>query len=307
MGKWSVVVPTCRPESYARFVEAWTPLFEKHNVNLIPVWDIDGKRDPEMPWFIPTGTDMIRSWGFYKAWQGGSEYTLTLDDDVVPLGDPFAAYEREFEFGAVCSPYLSVGAFTSSHLQMRGFPYLDRKPAKVAIQYGGWHGILDYDAPTQLVCAPEEEVFTGLIIPVPRGVPVTTCIMNCAFRTEYAPIMWQLPMLDGKYNRFGDIWSGLIQKKVLDWLGEVMLINGNASVRHERASNAFANLEREAPGAEINEALWERLRVSFLGKTPPPIRVLYRFITNSVAMAFPGEYRQHFVKSRDAWLELFGW
>ena len=37
--KLVVVTPTNRPESHAQFVKAWTPLFEKHKVTLITVWD----------------------------------------------------------------------------------------------------------------------------------------------------------------------------------------------------------------------------------------------------------------------------
>lgn len=309
-----MVVPTNRPEQYKTFYQAWKPLFEKHDVRLIPVFD-EPKTWAKLPWFIPRRTDMIRSWGFYEAWKAGSEFTLTLDDDVLPLFDPFVAYEHEFEHGSVCSPYFSVGSLTTSSLQMRGFPYGDRQRAEVAVQYGGWSGVLDYDAATQLVNTPSgDESFSSVVIPVPRGTPATTCIMNCAFRTELAPIMWQLPMLDGKYNRFGDIWSGLLQKKVLDSVGEVMLINGKASVRHERASNSFTNLEREAPGAEINEHLWGIVDWAIAANSfsctqvhQIPVVNYYRLVTQGVANAFPEDYAQKFLMARDEWLELFGW
>jgi hypothetical protein len=83
--------------------------------------------------------------------------------------------------------------------------------------------------------------------------------MNCAFRRDVTPIMWQLPLLEGRYNRWGDIWSGLIQKRVLDAVGQVMVINGRASVVHQRASDPHANLEREAPGVPFNETLWRSI------------------------------------------------
>lgn len=311
---WSVVVPTCREDLYAEFVTSWTPLFEKHNVDLIPVWDIDGKRD-DMPWFIPTGTDMIRSWGIYKAWQKGSTYTLTLDDDVRPSRfDPFDEYEAAFDHGAVCSPYFSVGQLTESPYEMRGFPYKDRKTAEVVVQYGGWSGTLDYDAATQITTNPGWEAFSPHVVTIPRGTPVTTCIMNAAWRTEYAPIMWQLPMLDGKYNRFGDIWSGLIQKKVLDMIGSVMLINGRASVRHDRASDPIKNLAREVPGIEINESLWgvlgwhEQMQAarSFSVRDDTHLReIQYRIVATWAAEAFPDDYRDYFLKAVDGWLALF--
>src|ERR1044072_5911553 len=84
--------------------------------------------------------------------------------------------------------------------------------------------------------------------------------MNCAWRTAYAPIMWQLPLVDGKYNRFGDIWSALFPKRTPDLYGVGMVVNGQATVTHERAADPIENLEREAPGVRINEEMWALLQ-----------------------------------------------
>lgn len=247
---------------------------------------------------------MIRSWGIYKAWGSGSEYTLSLDDDVRPHTDIFQAYEDVFERGAPVSQYLDVGALTTFDGQLRGFPFKDRAKKEVAIQYGGWHGVLDYDAPTQIAGVNAQEWFESVVLPVPKGVPVTGCIMNAAWRTKYAPIMWQLPMLDGKYNRFGDIWSGLLQKKVCDVLNVAMVVNGVASVRHERASDPQTNLQRETPGIPLNEDLWNALEGEW-GEMIP----VYRSYTDSAIEFFQRhnmDYARHFSLARDAWLRLFG-
>ena len=250
---------------------------------------------PDIPDFIPRKTDMIRSWGIYQAWKSGTTYTLSLDDDVRPDGDLFAAYEEVFDAGAVCSPYLDVGALTSFDGQLRGFPYRDREPAEVAVQYGGWQGVLDFDAQTQLDRQPgADHRFAPIVLPVPRGAAVTGCIMNCAWRTSYARLMWQLPLYEGRYNRFGDIWSGLFQKKVLDQLGKVMVINGKASVLHKRASDPHANLERERPGIPLNEDLWARL-----------VSPRYESDPHSFFFVRDKPYADHFRKCREQWLNLF--
>lgn len=313
---WSVVVPTNRPEQFLRFLQAWEQQFRKHHVYLIVVQDRHG-HDPETlmsvtdsgiegevhHWgtvkasFVPRCTDMVRSWGIYRAWRHGTRYTLTLDDDVRPDGDVFAAYERVFREGAPCSPYLDVGSLTTFGRPLRGFPFGDRARAEVVVQYGGWDGVLDYDAPTQLAGVNAGEVFHPVVVPVPVGVPVTGCIMNAAWRTSYAQIMWQLPLHDGKYNRFGDIWAGLFAKKVLDGEGKVMVVNGEATVRHERASDPLKNLEREAPGIPVNEELWGALDTGD-----------YQTVTDSAFehfKAFDHEYALHFRKARDEWVRLF--
>ena len=171
MKTWSVVCPTNRPELHIKFLEYWDELFTKHDVHLVIMQDLP-KDDPELAkvvkekkyevtllnWthvkakHIPKQTDMVRSWAMYYVWKNGlSEYVMTLDDDTKPLyNDIFEEYEREFEKGAVLSEFFDVGALTSSGLQMRGFPYPDRKRVPVGVQYGGWSGVLDYDAATQL-------------------------------------------------------------------------------------------------------------------------------------------------------------
>lgn len=260
---WAVVVPSNRPDRLEDFLTAWSPVFDRRKVELFIVRD-----EPEtwatLPDWVPRRSDMIRSWGFLQAYRTDVDYVLTLDDDVRPISsqngaDIFDHYEKVFTAGAPLSPYLDVGALTTAGVQMRGFPYRDRMPAPVAVQYGGWHGVMDYDARTQLAGAPNSARFSDVVLPVPLGAAATCCIMNCAFRRDMTPIMWQLPLVDGRYNRWGDIWSGLIQKRVLDSWHEAMIINGAASVLHERASDPQANLERETPGIPFNEDLWPRI------------------------------------------------
>lgn len=330
MSRWSVVVPTVRPEKFEGFVEAWRALFEKHDVRLIVVNDAP-ELDPKiedaasslklssitlldhssLDWFVPRGTDMIRSIGIYRAWEEGRDFTLTLDDDVIPTrADTFEAYEKVFEAGAPVSSYLSVGALTNAGVEMRGFPFTDRTPREVAVQYGGWLGVLDLDAPTQLLGG-EGDMFWPVVMPVPRGAVTTCCIMNAAWRTKYAPIMWQLPMLEGRYNRFGDIWSGLFIKHTLDHLNRAMVLNGRAVVHHDRASDPLKNLERELPGIPVNEKLNDYLSLPGLSiplSACDDLERTYRFVTNYAGThfkTFDREYAAHFLKARDAWLALF--
>lgn len=241
---------------------------------------------------------MIRSWGFYRAYLKGTDYVLTLDDDVRPDWDIISEYEKEFQTGRPLSEYLSVGSLTDSGLEMRGFPYTDRLLVSVAVQYGGWNGVLDYDAATQLANPRLYQKFEKVNVPVPKGAAFTGCIMNCAFKREMVPYMWQLPLFEGRYNRVGDIWSGLFAKKTLDHFGmNTIVINGKASVSHQRKSDPYRNLEREAPSAYLNDYLWENLESGS-----------YKTVTDSAARFFEKtdpEYARYFRYCRDEWLKLF--
>jgi hypothetical protein len=342
MTKWTVIVPSNRPEEMQKFLHAWASIFFKHNIKLVIMWDLPeipanindhfGEETTFLCWkdvedsglsYIPRKTDMIRSFAFWWAYNNtDAKYFLTLDDDVRPLdwskwidsadgkhpsvGDIFEEYEKVFIEGEHLSEYFSVARMTTTPMrtEMRGYPYKDRVVRPVAVQYGGWWGTLDYDAATQLSEPREPQQFALQTMPVPKGAACTCCIMNCAWQRKYTPIMWQLPMLDGRYNRVGDIWSGLFIKKTLDSVGAVMVINGKASVLHERASNPYNSLVKEAPSVWINDNLWEAI------SEPPPsscgehFEVVYWWFTESAIEYFEKhdkEYADHFRKARDEW------
>lgn len=322
---WSVVVPTNRPRRFVGFMRAWGELFARHDVHLFVMQDLPSG-DPAIHgalgqvshpvtalcWeevgltTIPRHTDMIRSWAFYEAWRcNPNGLTLTLDDDVLPVGDVFAEYEQTFDRGAVVSEFLDVGALTTSGLQMRGFPTRDRQPRTVAVQYGGWDGCLDLAAATRR----EHPDLTGaafaeIAVPVPKGAAATCCMMNCAFRTAITPIMWQLPLLDGRYNRIGDIWSGLFIKRALDAGGQAMVINGRAKVLHEQASDLTRSLSDEAASVELNDLMWDALPEVVGGS----MLDAYIEVTDRAAALLAKSdvaYSDHFVQARDDWLRLF--
>lgn len=57
-------------------------------------------------------------------------------------------------------------------------------------------------------------------------------------------------------DRFADIWLGIVSKRIIDENGWAV-VTGYARVRHERASNVFKNLQKEALGIELNEGFWK--------------------------------------------------
>lgn len=308
---WAVVVPSNRTDRLREFIQAWREPFAEARAHLIVVWD--GPDPPatvgtvlawgDIPEFIPRRTDMIRSAGIWEAWRRGYEFTASLDDDVLPTTDLFGEYEKAFNTPLPLSSHLDVGGLTSSGQRMRGFPYRARH-CEVAIQYGGWAGTLDLDAATQLTTPTLDETFAPVVLPVPAGVPVTTCAMNMAWRRDMAPLMWQLPLHEGRYARMGDIWAGLIQKRVLDALGLVMVVNGRALVRHDRASDPFVNLEREAPGMGLNENMWLALTNPQAGSVSGAFRQVTDSLARYVSETNP-KYAEHFTWARDQWLALF--
>ena len=217
-----------------------------------------------------------------------------------------------FAAGAPVSPWLSVGAWTGTGLEVRGFPHADVPRRAVAVQYGGWWGVPDLDGVTQRAHPSGEATFAPFVLPVPVGVPLTCCAMNFAFRADFAIATWQLPVVDGRYDRWCDIWSGLVQKRVADACGLAVVVNGAASVRHTRASDTETNIRKEAPGYHIHAGLWEALDVLRPGH--PDVSRLsvtdtWMVATTQLAAHVErrgdAEWADRMLADRDAWAALF--
>lgn len=179
----AISIPTIRPERYKEFLEAWTPLFEKHNVELFTVWD--GK-DPVVQ--INNGKGRlsvkdimgkysgaivnlnggIRNLGFAAAHRFSKpDIYITLDDDETPVGDTIQDHIDALNMKVPVSWLSTYSEY------MRGFPYLIRDEAQVVLSHGTWNGFMDWDAPTQLVLG-NREAFP-YIGPIPKGIYYPMC------------------------------------------------------------------------------------------------------------------------------------
>lgn len=272
----SVVVPTMesREEVYEKFLEAWEPLFSKHEVILVTVYDGDEPklsykpfnyytivdREPKEPTIEFSGdgskkvlntlifnkNDGVRNYGFYfLARYYKPDIIITLDDDTLPLGDTIQDHLDAL------NRKVPITWMNTASEYMRGFPYNKREEAEVVLSHGVWQGVADWDAPTQLVKGNRPvDFYKGVI---PKGVFYPMCGMNIAFKRCMLPYMYYAPMGPKVgLDRFADIWAGIESKKIIDennWA----VVTGYATVRHERASNVWKNLQKEAKGLEMNE------------------------------------------------------
>lgn len=261
----AVVVPTIRPEQYKVFEAMWQELFERHQIKLLTVWDgdnphveVDGHeftpsdimgKDADL---IYNKNDGVRNLGFAFIAKAlpEIEYVITLDDDLSPIGDTIQDHIDALE-QRVSINWMS----TLVDDYPRGVPYNTRKESPVAISHGIWEGVKDWDAPTQLVRGnPAVNFYKGVI---PKGALFPMCGMNLAFKREMLPYMYFAPMgYRVGMDRFADIWMGIRAKKICD-INNWAVVTGYASVLHDRASNVFTNLKKEAKGIELNETFWQ--------------------------------------------------
>jgi len=266
MKEIAIVIPTIRPDSFKKFVKAWKPLFKKHKAEVIAV--IDGDKPylehlTENSIYNPreimgkyadlifNKNDGVRNLGFaYVArFMPEIDIIMTLDDDVRPCGDTIQDHLNALD------KKVPVSWLATASEYMRGFPYGIREEAEVVLSHGVWEGVKDYDAPTQLVKGnPEASFYQGVI---PKGIYYSMCGMNIAFKRKLLPYMYFAPMgYRVGLDRFADIWAGITSKRIIDKRGWAV-VTGYAKVKHEKASNVYRNLVKEALGIDLNEGFWQ--------------------------------------------------
>lgn len=275
MPKIAVVVPTIRYETkFLDFLGVWEELFEKHKVELVVVldgdipvishrsyedsfyrygWDASDILDEDKA-LILHHTASVRNLGFayVQRFLPEVEVILSLDDDLKPVNDPIQDHLDALNRNVPVSWMSTLVDFYP-----RGFPYGVREEAEVVLSHGVWEGVLDLDAPTQLVYGTEKKAafYRG---PIPKFVHVPLSSMNIAFKRKALPYIFHAPMNLQTWgmDRFDDIWGLLDGKLEMDSLGWAT-VSGYSIVYHERASDPFVNLTKEAKGLVFNERYWQ--------------------------------------------------
>lgn len=258
----AVVIPSCRPESYEQFLLRWNEQFLEHNVDIILVQDGDTPTiylngiQQDFAYnadLIPNRCAGVRNMGFQFIAERmpAIEYIVSLDDDMSPDGDTIGDHIRTL------NTYLPISWFSTMLGEYpRGYPYAVRNEAPVILSHGIWKKNPDWDAPTQLLNGNKDHTayYKGAI---PKHAFFPFCGMNVAFRRKALPYVYYAPVNTFKgAERFDDIYAGIAFKPDFD-TNNWAVATGYASCIHERESNVFINLEKEAVGIRYNEDYWK--------------------------------------------------
>ncbi len=310
-----IVVPTIRENCITEFLEAWKDQFKNYTVIVVEdnpektfnikynnvihyCWvDIDNELG-ENSWIIPRRTDCVRSFGYYKAYKMGADVIITLDDDCFPINDTFIeTHLSRLQHG-------NENAWESSleNIIPRGVPYYNlSRRNNCMLNHGLWDGVSDYDAVTQLVVERVKTEPVWIDKTIPKGKYFPMCGMNIAWRKELTPAMYFLLMgKNYEYDRFGDIWCGVIAKKINDHL-DYAVNSGSPAILHKRASNVWQNLRKELPGLPINEEFWQK--VDRLKLTADNVKDCYLEIAENLNIE--GEYWEKLKNAMKIWANLF--
>lgn len=291
-----LVVPTNCESNIKQFIERWEVIGIFDEVDLIIIEDNPVKtfsnarinyhyswEDIELQlngysWIIPRRSSAIRSFGYWAAWKLKYKYILTLDDICYPPLE---------EDGVV---YPTAAAFIGQHLKYickrtkwfntlnsakpRGIPFYNLgENTSGVLNHGLWTNVLDYDTPFQLA-NPTNEEFSFDNRVVPNGVYFPMSGMNMMWKAKVTVLMYHLlmgyklekdpaspggsvPTLEKlPFDNFGDIFCGVILKKICDIIGYTVT-TGMPYARRECVNNPLTNLKNEANAIEVNERFWK--------------------------------------------------
>ena len=332
-----VCIPTVRVEAIVRFMEQWAESFQHSLDSGFQIFVFVHEDAPtaqayiadissatvrhtchtdlesellEKQWIIPRGSGACRSFPMYLAWKAGCEFIITLDDDCFPLKEDSTIFFEEH----LNSFQLDQWFRTIDGLNPRGIPYGDRGILPVLLNHGVWCGVPDLDGPTSLFYKNRSDqviLRSGKEV-IPPGMFFPLCAMNVCYHRLAIPAAYNLLMgfNDYGFDRFDDIWSGLLLKKIADHLG-YYITNGRPFVVHSKASNPFENNRKESLGIHVHEFFWKHIAVAPLnGKNIIECYGQMAEWVKQFPVYFPeapdqGDYFERLGKAMNEWLSLF--
>jgi len=233
---------------------------------------------------VPWNTDNRRNVGFLRAWQGGADVMISIDDDnycradsdfvgahaIVGRPDPHAACVQGAPWFNACS---LIEFDTRAPVFPRGYPYAARQQPvtataasspdaarrRVALNAGLWLDDPDVDAITRLALAPRGlRARPGAVLLAPETwSPINT--QNTALVRDALPAYYYVRMgfaLRGmRIDRFGDILSGYFVQKCAKHLGWTVRFGDPVADHRRTPHNLLKDLYHELAGIALIEDL----------------------------------------------------
>jgi len=296
------------------------------------------KNFPKLAEIIPYNTDNRRNIGFLMAKERGAEMLISTDDDNFPLIDhdfvgshlKMISQAGDYEITSSDNKWFNIcdlmGNNKNETIFARGFPYRIRKKydqaqikkekkagIRIMLNQGLWEKDPDVDAITRIERNVQMTNLKGsAVLGLGTFSPINS--QNTALHIDLLPAYYFVIMntvIDGlKIDRYGDIWSGLFTKKVMDAMG-VYASFGEPLVDHRRNDhNLFNDLKGELNGIIYTERISEFLEnVQLQGSSASE---LYADLSNKLkdfvdGEASFGEDFKNYIKklhySQHIWLE----
>jgi len=232
---------------------------------------------------MPENSPRRRNFGYLRAIELGSDYTIVIDDDNLPSmeHDWFKWHLYSFKdkrFRVVSSANRIVNpmrllrryAFIT---YSRGYPiseifsdtflpsYTENNNRKVMLNLGLWLDKPDVDAYTNIIypdLITTNLLFHGFALDRDNYIPINT--QNTAFKKEISPIFWNLyqeKLYDIPSDRYDDIWTGLFVNRLINKLNHTITFGQPCSIHKRNVHDFNKDLMVEFTGICMNSKMWE--------------------------------------------------
>lgn len=292
--------------------------------------------DKNIPtYIIPLQCHAETSFGLLYAYNKNIyDYIIFIDDDTLPTQDNYFGWHINQLFGLFYKDIIDAAGskwsdlLPSSRYFARGFPYCQRGNefsvisghvhAPSVMNQGLWCGQLDLNSTdilphlnglTEQIGYNFYDGYRDSIVIGEEGY-TTVCSMNLAFKSEIIPAFYQLPMNHYDFplnknhvDRFDDIWSGIILKKIADHLGK-FISHGRPICEHQKEPrNTLKDVVTEAKGLEINEYFWKIIDEIEIPKEMKTWKTCYEYIAFEL-QKYPDTYINFLGGKMNQWIEV---
>ena len=269
--------------------EAYTTRYAKNGFRF-EYWNVPSqkqwlKRFPDLDAIIPYNTDNRRNIGYLIAYERGRECIIALDDDNYPTEEDF--FGQHGIVGKIATlPTISSNSGWYNVCDMlelegdhrvypRGYPYAKRwvkdekstitdAIGRVVVNAGLWLDDPDIDAVTRLnrpIKATGLRRYDHLVLDPSTNCPFNT--QNTAFHRDILPSYYYVVMgenLGGlKIDRYGDIWSSYLSRKVIDRMDDRVAFGKPLTIHRRHEHDLLKDLGQEYWGMVLTNRLIELL------------------------------------------------
>jgi hypothetical protein len=276
-------------------------------------------------WIFSRGSSACKCFGFLKAIERGADLVVVLDDDCLPVQSDGEFVEPNhteiapfIRFHNHCLTDSQGWVSTVPEVGIRGLPYgsWGRSGQHSLVHMGLWTGFPDIDAVHQLAAYNRGEQRTWVPgnlasrFKPPGGVRIMSPYqywpfsgMHFSFVPEALPALYfPLSGTGSRYDRFDDVWCGVLLQKVFRHCGLLCSI-GEPFVYHSRRSDPIANLRKEAPGIEAHERFWQIID-QFELPDNQPLRATMAAAASALRGVAGEDYLNQWGMALSVWLEL---
>jgi hypothetical protein len=254
------------------------------------------KNFPQIDRIVPYNSDNRRNIGFLIAAQEGAEIIISIDDDNYVTSEDYIGSHSivgsKVELETISSqnnwfnPCSLLKTKPQRPIYSRGFPYskrwedrivAKRSSGRIGLNLGLWLGAPDVDAVTNLnekveVLGFKEGSPKRVMLAPNTFMPINT--QNTAFHRDILPCFYYVMMgeeIHGmKIDRYGDIWTGLFAKKVMDQLGDRVAVGEPLTIHNRNQHDLLNDLMCEFWGMLFNDDLASKVEsIHLTQKTYP--------------------------------------